>query len=218
MLPWEKFPNIFANHIPQGPWPSLWLDVQRYPDDKHIYFGYGPLTVTVTTRIITFLVGNPYKPSFATVTGWGVDPTYTVYRYVPQGPQITVINHSQAQKLGWLNHFQWIQNWLVVSTHLKNISQNGNLPQIGVKIKNIWNHHPENQEMSKKIKDWAFFCRKTWLVLVGNQWRQVYFPQVKLKTNNDNLVGFPERCGSPRVLYLGWTPLVVAFRCWKGNF
>ena len=26
---------------------------------------------------------------------------------------------------------------------LKNISQNGNLPQIGVKIKHIWNHHPE---------------------------------------------------------------------------
>ena len=24
-------------------------------------------------------------------------------------------------------------NWLVVSSHLKNISQNGNLPQIGVK-------------------------------------------------------------------------------------
>ena len=29
------------------------------------------------------------------------------------------------------------QNWLVVSTHLKNVSQNGNLPQIGVKIKNV---------------------------------------------------------------------------------
>ena len=29
---------------------------------------------------------------------------------------------------------------LVVSTPLKNISQNGNLPQIGVNIKNIWNH------------------------------------------------------------------------------
>ena len=25
--------------------------------------------------------------------------------------------------------------WLVVSTHLKNISKNGNLPQLGVKIK-----------------------------------------------------------------------------------
>ena len=31
--------------------------------------------------------------------------------------------------------------WLVVSTHLENISQMGNLPQIVVKIKNIWNHH-----------------------------------------------------------------------------
>ena len=28
--------------------------------------------------MITFLVGNPYKPSFATVTGWGVDPINTV--------------------------------------------------------------------------------------------------------------------------------------------
>ena len=27
--------------------------------------------------------------------------------------------------------------WLVVSTQLKNMSQNGNLPQVGVKIKNI---------------------------------------------------------------------------------
>ena len=32
----------------------------------------------------------------------------------------------------------------MVSTHLKNVSQNGNLPQIGVKIKNLWNHHLEN--------------------------------------------------------------------------
>ena len=31
----------------------------------------------------------------------------------------------------------------MISTPLKNISQNGNLPQIGVKIKNIWNHHLE---------------------------------------------------------------------------
>ena len=27
-------------------------------------------------RIVTFLVGNPHKPSFATVTGWGLDPRY----------------------------------------------------------------------------------------------------------------------------------------------
>ena len=36
---------------------------------------------------------------------------------------------------------------MVEPTHLKNISQIGNLPQIGVKIKhiwNIWNHHLDN--------------------------------------------------------------------------
>ena len=41
-----------------------------------VLFRSTPHPVTVTTRIITFLVGNPYKPSFATVTAWGVDPKY----------------------------------------------------------------------------------------------------------------------------------------------
>ena len=31
----------------------------------------------------------------------------------------------------------------MVSTHLKHISQNGSFPQVGVKIKHIWNHHLE---------------------------------------------------------------------------
>ena len=35
----------------------------------------------------------------------------------------------------------------MVSTQLKNISQNGNLPQIGVKIKTIWNHHLVNNQL-----------------------------------------------------------------------
>ena len=38
----------------------------------------------------------------------------------------------------------WQVNWLVVSTHLKNISQIGSFPQVGLKIKNIWNHHLVN--------------------------------------------------------------------------
>ena len=36
-----------------------------------------PTQKTITTRIIPFLVGNPYKPSLETVTGWGVDRIYT---------------------------------------------------------------------------------------------------------------------------------------------
>ena len=31
-----------------------------------------PPPVTDTTWIIPFLVRNPYKPSFVTITGWGV--------------------------------------------------------------------------------------------------------------------------------------------------
>ena len=45
--------------------------------DGWIYLRSTPHPVTVTTRIVTFLVGNPYKPSFATVAGWGVDPRST---------------------------------------------------------------------------------------------------------------------------------------------
>ncbi len=40
----------------------------------HIYIyilDLPPHPVTVTTRIVTFLVRNPYKPLFATFTGWG---------------------------------------------------------------------------------------------------------------------------------------------------
>ena len=40
------------------------------------YLGTTPHLVTVSTRIIPFLVGNPYKPSFVTVTGWGVDQNH----------------------------------------------------------------------------------------------------------------------------------------------
>ena len=36
-----------------------------------IFWVVPPPRIPVTTRIITFLVGDPYKPSFATVTGRG---------------------------------------------------------------------------------------------------------------------------------------------------
>ena len=36
-----------------------------------IYVGLSPLPVRVTTRIITLLVGNPYKPSFPLLLGGG---------------------------------------------------------------------------------------------------------------------------------------------------
>ena len=47
-------------------------------------------------------------------------------------------------------HSFFMPIWLVISTRLKNISQSGNLPHIGVKIQNIWNHNP------------AIICSTSW--------------------------------------------------------
>ena len=41
------------------------------------------------------------------------------------------------------------KDWLVVSPHPKNISQIGSFPQVGLKLKNIWNHRLE--ETTEKI-------------------------------------------------------------------
>ncbi len=58
-----------------------------------IVVGYGPLTVTVTTRIITFFVGDPYKLSFTTVT--------------VRGPyQIVDVEYFQQQH-------EWLMVWLI---------------------------------------------------------------------------------------------------------
>ena len=43
-----------------------------------VHIGTTPQPVTVTTRILPFLVGNPCKPSFVTVAGWVVDLRYTI--------------------------------------------------------------------------------------------------------------------------------------------
>ena len=51
----------------------------------------------------------------------------------------------------------------MVSTHLKNISQIGNLPQVGGKIKNIWNHHQ------------AWICCLRWLAQKQQQEKSVDF-------------------------------------------
>ncbi len=47
--------------------------------------------------------------------------------------------------------------------HLKNISQNGNLPQVGVNIKNIWNQHLDQLVAGNP---WCFFFKPK------GRWRQ----------------------------------------------
>ena len=55
--------------------------------------------------------------------------------------RLATINLQRSQFIPSVGDGFFKLGWLVVSTPLKNISQNGNLPQIGVNIKNVWNQH-----------------------------------------------------------------------------
>ena len=65
---------------------------------QDIHLGLSPCPVTVTTRIIIFLVGDPYKPSFATVTGRGDNPIYTP-------------KNSHKYRKWWLGKGNSFQTW-----------------------------------------------------------------------------------------------------------
>ena len=57
-------------------------------------------------------------------------------RSIPPGAALVNLNQTLVFHLWAEILVKYVIKELVVSTHLKNISQNGNLPQIGVKIKN----------------------------------------------------------------------------------
>ena len=72
------FIQVFNEIIPCWVgFPSKYHLISRQYFHNWLYLGLSPCPVTVTTRITTFLVGNPEKnPSFATVTGRGDNPRY----------------------------------------------------------------------------------------------------------------------------------------------
>ena len=56
---------------------ALKLEVELWAENIPYMLDLLPRSVTLTTRIITFLVGNPYRLLFATgIRGRGLDPTY----------------------------------------------------------------------------------------------------------------------------------------------
>ena len=79
--------------------------------------------------------------------------------------------------------------WLVVEpTHLKNITQNGDLPQVGVKIKNIPNHHLVFQISSREF----------WNPEIS---RVTETPRIqKLRVYCQALSDFEKKCLDPRTM------------------
>ena len=80
-----------------------------------------------------------------------------------------------------LNRYQ-----LVVATHLKNICQTGNLPQIGMKIKNVWNHQLGYHryipsEKTSPLQICLDFGAPTWIYC--RSWRWYFHHRVLVEKN-----------------------------------
>ena len=86
--------------------------------------------------------------------GWNIDTCHLgegiifhqLEKYLPPPPKKMNMSHVPQKRVPFEKgksfifqniNFRGICYWLVVSTHLKNISQIGSSPQVGVKIKNI---------------------------------------------------------------------------------
>ena len=105
----------------------VWKPSERF-GIIHPHIGYNTImdSFGIWFQMYSWLSSYPY-------------PTYPSGSLQFRGPGRPFSGHpGKRAQLRPLDH-----HGLVVSTHLKNISQNGNLPQIGVKIEKKWNHHLE---------------------------------------------------------------------------
>ena len=95
----------------------------EFPGQKILILGvfwvWPPPRIPVTTRIVTFLAGDSYKPSFATVTGRGRQPSYILREiWQDHGPKKNIIfkkvhvedNHWQLGEL-YLGKLPFLQRY-----------------------------------------------------------------------------------------------------------
>ncbi len=90
--------GAISNSICADRWRQFWHLAQSLFINV-VSVGCGPLTLTVTTKIITFLIGNPYKPSFTTVTVRGPDPKYQYF--IKHLARMWIIARTCAATLGF---------------------------------------------------------------------------------------------------------------------
>ena len=78
----------------------------------------------------------PFFPDPLLCIIWDAANRHCLQNYLGHSPGTTNPPTLRTQRTSW-----WFQ------PHLKNLSQTGNLPQIGVNIKNLWNHHLEEKNI-----------------------------------------------------------------------
>ncbi len=94
---------------------------------------------------------------------------------------------SGTQRLQTRKNKKTKPNWLVVSTHLKNITQFGSFPQIGVKIKKMKPPHSDHSTTPNFCcgtckGTTGSPCRGWW---IGSQDRWIYFTHLCGLPNSD---------------------------------
>ena len=115
--------------------------------------------------MVEFLISYPWAwQQYGTPTGASQSNLPNLQRSLAknQGP----FNTSPQQSWG-----NGLENLLVVSTHLKNISQNGNLPQIGVKIKKWLKPPPRKRPFKNVAPDWPSSPDVSWRSSIQQQGR-----------------------------------------------
>ena len=71
------------------------------PFTKRIVWVWPPHRIPVTTKIIiTFFIGNPYKPSFTTVTVRGPHPTYRFFGCLESPEAFEALGEPKVIELG----------------------------------------------------------------------------------------------------------------------
>ena len=104
-----------------------------------------------------------------------------------------VFFHSDLPWCKVKSHLKQIQNWLVVSTHLKNMSQNGSLPQFSG-----WTFKKKSKPPPRKYHGPALFSKQKASKI------PFFFPTKKLAAP---LMGGSD-CGGWESLLVGFSPLV----------
>ena len=120
-----------------------------------------------------------------------LDSTWEIFRLSPlYWTQIVMVlllcSHfgcfSRGTQIGDNHYGKMMTSWW--STHLKNISQIGSFPHIGMKIKHVWNHHLN--EINKPQK---------------NAVSSLFWHPTSPKCIGDNLMSF--KGGEPRIVAKG---------------
>ena len=130
---WQHYAGWWLNQPIWRICSSNWVNIFPNFRDEHKKYVKPPPTMD----LIAFCLG--FLPHYGNIKG---EKSLIFPEWFPksQGFQLNPLplKRKHLQYYGGTN-----RDLLMVSTHLKNISQIGTFPQIGVKIKDIWNQHLE---------------------------------------------------------------------------